>query len=135
MSIFQHDITKPIQENSLFVWKRGDHKVVGDFQNLLIISEWWLGPIVTARTSPMEIQKNQKEVLNIYTAFLQRIHELATWNMQPVTVITIPHYQTDNFLERELSQYAKKIWLSISSISEVYKRENQKIGRKILIIQ
>lgn len=119
ISIFQHDITKPFE------------KTFSPWDPLLIVSEWRLGPIVTARTSPMEIQRNQKEVLSIYTAFLQRIKEL--WGA--IAIITIPHYQTDNFLERELSQYAKKIWLSISSISEVYKRENQKIGRKILIIQ
>jgi len=139
--IFQHDITKPIQESSLFQTKRRDHEVVGDFTQLLIISEWWLGPIVTARTSPEIIQRNQKEVLDIYKAFLERIKELwalslpAEAGLKPIAVVTIPHYQTNNFLEEELSIYAKKLSISISSIPEVYQRENQNIGRKILILQ
>ncbi|MCX6823481.1 MAG: DNA methyltransferase [candidate division SR1 bacterium] len=121
--IFQHDITTPLT-----------NKIdIADSQ-LLIISEGRLGPIVTARTSPETIQRNQKEVLDMYKAFLQRIKELSTGNIQPVTVITIPYYQTDNFLEKELVIVAQKFGLSLSSISEIYQRENQKIGRKILII-
>ena len=121
--IFQHDITTPLT-----------NKIdIADSQ-LLIVSEWRLGPIVTARTSPEVIQRNQKEVLDMYKAFLQRIKELETGKMQPVTVITIPYYQGDNFLEKELSIVAQKLWLFPSSIAEIYQRENQKIGRKILII-
>ena len=120
--IFQHDITTSLT-----------NKIdIADSQ-LLIVSEWRLGPIVTARTSPVEVQRDQQEVLNMYKSFLERIKELS--NFKPITVITIPYYHTNNFLEEELSTYAKKLGLSISSISEIYQRENQKIGRKILIVQ
>lgn len=133
--IFQHDITKPIVLSSFISKEEVSSIADGGFKNLLIISEGRLWPIVTVKTSPTEIQKNQKDVLNIYTAFLKRIKELATRNSSLVTVITIPHYQTNNFLEEELSVYAKKLSLSISSIPEIYQRPNQNIGRKILIIK
>lgn len=120
--IFQHDITTSLT-----------NKIDIADEHLLIVSEWWLGPIVTARTGPEVIQRNQKEVLDMYKSFLERLKELS--NFRPITIITIPYYQTNNFLEEELSAYAKKLSLSISSIPEIYQRENQKIGRKILVIQ
>ena len=120
--IFKQDITHKI-ENDL-IWKAK--------KNLLIVTEWRLWPIVTKTTSPQDIQKFQEQVLQLYKSFLDRIQEL-WW---AIAVFTIPYYaEQDNFLEKNISDYTTKIGLKIESIPEIYWREWQQVGRKIMIVR
>ena len=124
MQLFPHDITQALPQT-----------ILQEKQPLLIISEGRLWPIVNERTSPQEITRYQREVEAIYSAFLERLQQIHKAKIPVVAVITIPHYQTSNPLESYLAHIAQSRWLMLNSVSEVYKREGQKVGRKILIIQ
>ncbi len=125
IEVFQHDITKPLKAPLIKGEVKGD---------LLIVSEWWLGPIVHKTTSEQNIDKFQNQVWNLYKSFLDRISELKKSNWSIVAVYTIPWYvNTTNILEEKLTEYWTKIWLELQSIPEIYSREWQQIGRKILI--
>ena len=115
-SIFTHDIKEPLEDQ----FKDKD---------VLVITEWRLGPIVTKSTSEQDIQKFQEWVFELYKSFLDRIKEL--W---AIAVFTIPRYLgQDNGIEQVLTKYGTKIWLKIQSISELYSREGQQVARKIMI--
>jgi len=134
LSIFTHDIKKKLEKSSLFM-ERGGTGTVGDFKketkmNVLIITEWWLGPIVTKSTSDQDIQKFQERVADLYKNLLDRIKDL--W---ATAVFTIPRYiGHDNGIQKILEKYATDIWLHTKEIPELYSREGQQIARKILII-
>jgi hypothetical protein len=106
---------------------------------MLILTEWRLGPIITAKSTPRDVQSAQVQVLKLYESFLNRIVELSTRDPRPaslVTVCTIPYYiWHSNALEAKLSKDLSTKGLSIQSIPEIYARKDQLIGRKILIIQ
>jgi len=117
--VFTHNITKKL-ENELVK------------KDLLIVTEGWLGPIVTKSTSSQDIQKFQEQVLQLYKSFLERIQEL-WWT---TAVFTIPYYAgQNNSLEQNISDYWTKIGLHIQGIPEIYGREWQQIGRKIMIVK
>jgi hypothetical protein len=125
-SLFQQDITKPILK----------FPTTTDNSPLIIVSEWRLGPIIHERSSQQQIFQAHKEVIQLYQHFLKRTKELFQNNNLKRVVVTIPHYSwIRNAIEEELSFTAQKLGLSLSSISEVYMREHQKVGRKILIIE
>lgn len=136
--IFHHDITQKIWE----IRKKSEKTPTpssenfsdlsehfSDLSDILIVTEWRLWPIVTKTTAPQDIQKFQEQVLQLYKSFLDRIKE--TWS---IAVFTIPYYaQQNNSLEKNISEYATKINLQIKGIPEIYGREGQQVGRKILI--
>lgn len=100
-------------------------------KDMLIVTEWRLGPIVKKTTSEQDIQKFQERVADIYKHFLDRIKEL--W---AVAVCTFPRYLwQENGIESVLKTYANKIHLRTQSIPEVYSREGQQVARKIMIIK
>ena len=41
---------------------------------------------------------------------------------------------TENFIEEIISRFSKELSRKVESIDEIYKRENQKVWRKILIL-
>jgi len=115
--IFKHDIKEKL-------WDQLEGK------DILIVSEWRLWPIVKKSTSDQDIQKFQERVTDLYKSFLDRIKEL--W---AVAVFTIPRYVwQDNGIEQVLTKYANKIGVKTQSIPEIYGREGQQLGRKIMII-
>ena len=120
--IFQHDITQIIPDNKL-QW------------NILIISEWRLGPIVTEKTRKSEISKFQAEVRELYKEFIYTISETRKQH-RTKAVFTIPYYiKYDNFLEKEIKNLSESLNRKFSSIDEIYSREKQKVGRKIIILE
>lgn len=121
--IFKHDIIQPLKAGII-----DDKKKEG----VLIVTEWRLWPIVTKTTSAEDIQKFQAQVLKLYQSFLERVQAL-WW---AVAVFTIPYYvQQENSLEQKITEYWTKIGLHIETIPEIYSREWQQIGRKIMIIK
>ena len=92
----------------------------------VIVTEGWLGPIVSKNTTSSEIQQFQKEVQKVYLGFLKNIREMFAEN--PVLVFTIPYYLgQENFLESEIEKIAQKYQRKMECISDVYRRENQKV--------
>lgn len=120
--IFQHDISESIPPEKLN-W------------NILIVSEWWLGPIVKESTTSQEIAKYQNEVRNLYKKFITTISKTKK-SHHTKAVFTIPYYTNqNNFLEQEIKSRAKTFDRNVSSIDEIYCRERQKVGRKIMILE
>ena len=120
--IFQHDISKDIAEDKLN-W------------NLLIISEWWLGPIVKENTTPQEIAKYQNEVRNLYKKFITAISKTKK-SHHTKAVFTVPYYvNQNNFLEQEIKSRSRTFDRKFSSVNEIYARERQKVGRKVIILE
>lgn len=100
-------------------------------RDILIITEWRLWPIVTKSTWDQDIQKFQERVVDIYKSFCDTVKEL-----NAVAVCTIPRYTgQDNGIQSILTKYTKYIWLSIHEIPEIYGREGQQVGRKIIIVR
>jgi hypothetical protein len=51
-------------------------------------------------------------------------------------VFTIPHYiGQENGIEHQISLSVSQLWRKMESIDEIYKREQQNVGRKIIILQ
>lgn len=120
--IFQHDIMSDISNDKLN-W------------DILIVSEWWLWPIVTEKTSIDEVSKFQNEVWKLYKWFISTISKLKKkWRIK--SVFTIPYYiWQSNFLEQEIKNWSRTFSRNFSVIDEIYSRENQKVGRKIIILE
>lgn len=120
--IFQHDITKEIPKD-IFNW------------DLLIVSEWWLWPIVKETSTSQEIAKYQNEVRKIYKWFITNISKIKKQH-HIKAVFTIPYYiNQNNFLEQEIKSRSNTFDRKVSSIWEIYSRERQKVGRKIMILE
>lgn len=119
---FQQDITKKIDKSLL------------KSKKIIIVSEWRLWPIVTEKTKNQEIINFKKQVLNFYLTFINNIQK-SLWNIP--CVVTIPRYiNLNEQIEECVLTEAKKLWRKNSyAINEVYKREKQKVGRKILILK
>lgn len=114
--IFQQDIFQPIIINN---------------ENLVIVTEWRLWPIVRDNTTLNQIEKYQKQVIETYKELIHRTHEIKAKR----AVFTIPYYVWyDNEIEDQIQNLSLNLWLQFRSIPEIYKRENQKVWRKIIII-
>jgi hypothetical protein len=51
-------------------------------------------------------------------------------------VFTIPFYiWQENTIEQYIKELTNKLWRKMESLDEIYQRENQKIWRKIIILQ
>lgn len=122
--IFEQDIFNPlnIKEKHL--------------ESMLIVTEWRLWNIVTKNTGTFEIKNFQIEVSKFYQTFLSQIANLFKSKelKLPTMVFTIPYYiNKNNFLESDLKDFAAKLWRNFSSVDEIYQREWQNVGRKIII--
>ena len=119
---FQQDITKQINKGLL------------TSKNIIIVSEWWLWPIVTEKTKPQDIINFKRQVSKLYLEFINNISK-SLWNIP--CVFTIPRYININEqIEESVLSEAKKLGRKNSyAINEIYKREKQKVGRKIIILK
>jgi len=136
LRVFTHDILAPR------AWPQ-PKDIFGDKIPNLIVTEWWLWPIIRTGISKEDMQEAQKEVIKMYEGFIIQIHNLFfSQPEKPIMIFTIPIYPENNYIETELIDLITTLnntktlkQRSISSISEIYQRENQNIGRKIMIIQ
>ena len=96
----------------------------------IIVSEGRLGPIVTKQTDSGTIQSYQRQVVEIYSKFLNNMFRSTIPGLK--IIITIPRYiNQDNIIEDQLHKVAEDAWYDLSTISEIYQREGQQVGRKI----
>lgn len=101
----------------------------------IIVSEWWLGHIVTSRTAPFETNTYAQEVKSLYTAFANNVTELAKNNSKWLTlVITIPVWlKYDISVSEDIKDQFISLWRTTRLITQPYSREKQLVGRQILI--
>ncbi len=120
---FLHDATKPFENPELFTGKTP-----------LIITEGWLGPVIKATTTVEEVKEYQRRVKNVY---LPWIEQMATaFPQKPVMVFTIPWYLGhENLLEKAIIEVCEKVGFRFASLQELYKRDQHKVGRKVIILQ
>lgn len=126
LDFFQHDINSDL--NTASFW---------DTIPNLIVTEWRLGPIVKKYTSPEDVKKAQKDTSKLYETFIKQINNFYTTNKQtkPTMVFTIPVYPNDNIIEEEIESLCQKLdFWKFDSVEEIYKRPDQNIGRKIIIL-
>lgn len=121
ISFFNHDITKPNLSN------------LSNLSNSsIIITEWRLGPIITKKSSPDQIQKAQQQITKLYTDFFTNTIKSDLFS---TIVCTIPWYiGHDNFHEQHFQKTIQDLGYERKNISEIYQREDQQVGRKICII-
>ena len=120
--LFIHDATKPFEKPDLFKWKTP-----------LIVTEGWLGPVIKLSTTPDQIKEYQRRVKNVY---VQRIEQMGTaFPEKPSMVFTIPIYLWyENFIEQAVMESAYQAGFKFSAIDELYKRDQHKVARKIIIL-
>ena len=101
----------------------------------IIVSEWWLGHIVTSRTAPFETNAYAQEVKSLYTAFANNTTALAKNNNKGLTlVITIPVWlKYDISVSEDIKDQFISLWRTARLITQPYSREKQLVGRQILI--
>lgn len=119
---FLQDATKPLENPSLF-----------NGRTPLIITEGRLWPIIKTSTTPEQVQEYQRRVKNVY---LQRIEQMSTaFSQKPTIVFTIPIYLGyENSIENSIRNKAYELGFKFDSLDELYKREQHKVARKILIL-
>lgn len=101
----------------------------------IIVSEWWLGHIVTSRTAPFETNVYAQEVKNLYTIFAKNTTVLAKNNNKGLTlVITIPVWlKYDISVSEDIMNEFITLWRIARLITQPYSRAKQLVGRQILI--
>ncbi len=142
-SMKQNSKRRPTQSFSTRTWKELilKHDVKDDFKNPLlrhadiIVSEWWLGHVVTSRTAPFETNVYAQEVKELYIQFAKNITELAKSNGKWLTlVITIPVWlKYDISVSNQIVEEFSKLWRTSRLVTQPYSREKQLVGRQILI--
>ena len=133
----EQDISKPLTEQ---------FNILKDYQTV-IVTEGRLGPVIKQTTTPEQIKEYQRRVKNLYLQFIQTITDFFPKDQRPPMVFTIPEYTTlgspligempkaEGFIEEQISLLASQLWRNMETINEIYKRENQKVWRKIVILK
>jgi len=120
---FVHDATKEFEDNSVFEWKVP-----------LIITEGWLWPIIKANTTAEQVKEYQRWVKNVYLPWIEQM--ASVFFKKPVMVFTIPWYLWyENLLEHQIIELTEKVWFEYSSLEEMYKRDQHKVARKVIILK
>lgn len=121
IDFFQQDITKQIQNSKI------------NTKGNIIITEWRLWPIITKRNNIDDIIKAQQQITKLYNDFFKNILESDSFS---TIICTIPWYiGHDNSHEQQFQKLINNSNYDWKSISEIYQREDQQIGRKICIIK
>lgn len=90
--------------------------------------------MIKATTTPEEVKEYQRRVKNVY---LPWIEQMATaFPKKPVMVFTIPWYLGyENLLEKAIIELCEQVGFRFSSLQELYKREQHKVARKVILLQ
>lgn len=109
----------------------------------IIISEGWLGHVVTNRTAPAEIKRYAQEVLDMVIDFAKNLTDIYKKNLSSSSkggskavslVMTIPVWlKYDISISHQVVQYITTLWRSIKLLKDPYSRPGQLVGRQILI--
>ncbi len=98
-----------------------------------IVTEWWLGNIVTAKTKSHEISEYASEIEKLYKAWINNIQPI--WEHMTI-VCSIPwHTSGDNKHVTNILQHCESKWIRVETVPQVYTRAGQKVGRKIVTLK
>lgn len=130
ITLFQHDVFDSFNKPFL------KHANV-------IVTEWWLGHIVSAKTKQQELQQYAEEVEKLYKARINNTY--AYWDHMMV-VCSIPWYtswgavvwwgasRASNDHVTRLLQHCEQKGITVKTITQVYTRPWQKVWRKIVVL-
>lgn len=120
LTLFAHDATQSLNKPFL--------KYVH-----CIVTEWWLGHIVTAKTKPHEIETYAHEIEKLYIAWINNMHPI--WEHM-IIVCSIPrHTGWENKHVTHILQHCESKGITVETVPQVYTRSGQKVGRKIVTLR
>jgi tRNA G10 N-methylase Trm11 len=98
-----------------------------------IVTEGWLGRIVTWKTTDNDIELFAQEVEILYTGRIDKAYEF----YKTMTIVcSIPWYTGANNVHVEnILMHCEDKGISVSEIKQVYTRAGQNVGRKIVTLQ
>jgi tRNA G10 N-methylase Trm11 len=120
MTCFKHDV------NAFF-----DQPVLRQVD--MVVSEWWLWPVITHNTTISQYQLYSKKVVELYKTFWNHI---ANYRIRSI-VMTIPHYiyGPENTIADDIWSYVTTLGYEVQRISQLYHRPKQLLARKIGIFR
>lgn len=130
---FSQDITQPLstaQEQALLKQ-----------QELLIVTEGWLGPVIKQSTTLPEMLEYQRWVKNLFVQFLRKVAEFCTDHQRPLPVMcfTIPLYlslrEEEHTIQAALTQVTQELGRHVEALEGAYQRPGQQLARKILLLR
>ncbi len=118
--LYKHDVREKFSKNFL--------KSVN-----LIVSEWYLWPVIRKNTNNKQFLDNQNKIFDLYTNFFENVFDF-WWKIN--IVITVPYYLNYdwNILQQQLWNYLTKNNIKHKFMNTIYKRQGQLVWRQILII-
>lgn len=127
IDFFQHDINNNLTLDKFKQWIPN-----------LIVTEWRLWPIVRRNEGSIALKNIQEETYNLYETFIRQIYKFykTNTNIIPTMVFTIPIYREDNIIEENIKKLCNELnFRKLDSVDEIYKRAEQNIWRKILVLK
>jgi hypothetical protein len=95
-----------------------------------IVTEGWLGHIITGKTKEVDIEKYSVEIEKLYKAWLS---DMYLFYPHMVIVCTIPyHVKGANKHIPAIITHAEKRGMTSKVVPQVYTRTGQNVGRKIV---
>ncbi len=119
ITLFAHDVTQPFSKPFL--------------QNTsCIVTEGWLGHIITVKTKATDVAIYADEIEKLYKAWIN--NSKVFWEHMTI-VCAIPWYTAhDNKHVTNILQHCESKGIRVETVSQVYTRVGQKVGRKIVIL-
>ncbi len=122
-TLFKHDVKEAFDKHFL--------KEVN-----VIVTEWWLGPVIHHQMTPVELQRNLAKVEELYTVFVKHV---AQFFEHLVVVMTMPEYQKKNatglHVHQKITAYAETQWFETEILPELYMRKGQLVARRVVILR
>lgn len=119
ITLFAHDATQSLSKPFL--------KYVS-----CIVTEWWLGHIVTSKTRAAEIQQYSQEIQKLYIPWINNMYPI--WEHMTIVCVIPHHTWWENKHIDAILEHCEKKWITVETIPQVYTRAGQKVGRKIAIL-
>lgn len=120
LTLFNHDVTQSISKPFL--------KYVS-----CIVTEWWLGHIITGKTKPHEIAEYALEIEKLYKAWINNM--MPIWEHM-IIVCSIPwHVWGENKHVMHILQHCESKGIRVETVPQVYTRSGQKVGRKLVTLR
>ena len=120
LTLFSHDVTQSINKPML--------KHVS-----CIVTEWWLGHIISGKTKPHEIAEYALEIEKLYKAWINNM--MPIWEHM-IIVCSIPwHVWGENKHVVNILQHCEWKGIRVETVPQVYTRAGQKVGRKLVTLR
>ncbi len=99
----------------------------------MIVTEGWLGHIITAKTPAADLVRYSTEIEKLYTAWINNTMPL----YEHMTIVcTIPHHVTgQNRHIDNREKHCETRGITVTPIKQLYSRAGQKVARRIVMLQ